>query len=74
MADNIIELRDITMSYGTSTRPVLDGVNITVGRGTIYGLLGPSGCGKTTVLKVFFVFCDAYSFADCVFQGYFGTA
>ena len=52
MADNIIELKEITLSYGHSLPPVLDGVNITIGRGSIYGLLGPSGCGKTSVLKV----------------------
>ena len=55
MQDNTIELRDITLSYGGSNHPVLDGVNITVCRGSIYGLLGPSGCGKTSVLKVFCV-------------------
>ncbi|XP_065214315.1 ABC transporter G family member 23-like isoform X2 [Planococcus citri] len=29
---------------------VLNGLNMTVKEGTIYGLLGPSGCGKTTLL------------------------
>merc|ERR1711892_170235 len=52
MEDNTIELRDITLAYGRSNPPVLDGVNITIGRGSIYGLLGPSGRGKTTILKV----------------------
>ena len=52
MEDNTIELRDITLAFGRSSPPVLDGVNITIGRGSIYGLLGPSGCGKTTILKV----------------------
>nr|XP_050869462.1 ABC transporter G family member 20 [Vespula vulgaris] len=30
---------------------VLDGLNMTVPKGTIYGLLGASGCGKTTLLS-----------------------
>ncbi|KAK9507705.1 hypothetical protein O3M35_007501 [Rhynocoris fuscipes] len=30
---------------------ILDGLNMTVAEGTIYGLLGPSGCGKTTLLS-----------------------
>lgn len=39
--------------YGTKKRPqvVLDGLNMTVPRGVIYGLLGASGCGKTTLLS-----------------------
>ena len=32
---------------------VLDNLNVSVERGTIYGLLGPSGCGKTTLLETF---------------------
>ncbi|KAG5331765.1 ABCGK protein, partial [Acromyrmex charruanus] len=30
---------------------VFDGLNMTVSRGSIYGLLGASGCGKTTLLS-----------------------
>ncbi|XP_063988689.1 ABC transporter G family member 20-like [Diachasmimorpha longicaudata] len=30
---------------------IFDGLNMTVRRGTIYGLLGASGCGKTTLLS-----------------------
>lgn len=35
-----------------SKRYVLNQLDMTVPKGTIYGLLGPSGCGKTTLLKV----------------------
>ena len=31
---------------------VLEGLDMLVQTGSIYGLLGPSGCGKTTLLKV----------------------
>ncbi|CAH0597662.1 unnamed protein product [Chrysodeixis includens] len=39
--------------YGTAKNPniILDGLNMTVPKGTIYGLLGASGCGKTTLLS-----------------------
>ncbi|XP_072934149.1 ABC transporter G family member 23 [Epargyreus clarus] len=39
--------------YGTTNNPniILDGLNMTVPKGTIYGLLGASGCGKTTLLS-----------------------
>lgn len=40
-------------SYGPkkNANVVLDGLNMTVPKGTIYGLLGSSGCGKTTLLS-----------------------
>ncbi|XP_020289827.1 ABC transporter G family member 23 isoform X2 [Pseudomyrmex gracilis] len=39
--------------YGSKNSPniVLDGLNMTVPKGSIYGLLGASGCGKTTLLS-----------------------
>ncbi|CAG9761014.1 unnamed protein product [Ceutorhynchus assimilis] len=39
--------------YGTKDHPnvILDGLNMTVPKGCIYGLLGASGCGKTTLLN-----------------------
>ncbi|XP_025836183.1 ABC transporter G family member 20 [Agrilus planipennis] len=39
--------------YGTKKNPfvILDGLNMTVPKGSIYGLLGASGCGKTTLLS-----------------------
>jgi ABC-2 type transport system ATP-binding protein len=30
----------------------IDGIDLTVARGTVYGLLGPNGAGKTTTIKV----------------------
>ncbi|KAJ9578930.1 hypothetical protein L9F63_024960, partial [Diploptera punctata] len=36
---------------GKSAQPVLENLNMTVYRGTIFGLLGASGCGKTTLLS-----------------------
>ncbi|XP_076301010.1 ABC transporter G family member 23 [Lasioglossum baleicum] len=39
--------------YGPKSNPniILDGLNMTVPKGSIYGLLGASGCGKTTLLS-----------------------
>ncbi|XP_034837431.1 ABC transporter G family member 20 [Maniola hyperantus] len=39
--------------YGSKKNPnvILDGLNMTVPKGAIYGLLGASGCGKTTLLS-----------------------
>ncbi|XP_032678963.1 ABC transporter G family member 23-like isoform X2 [Odontomachus brunneus] len=45
-----VVVRNATKRYG-SEKVVLDGLNMTVSRGSIYGLLGASGCGKTTLLS-----------------------
>ncbi|KAI9558879.1 ABC protein [Daphnia sinensis] len=46
-------IRKATKTYGTGkkTCDVLQGLDMTVKRGSIYGLLGASGCGKTTLLS-----------------------
>ncbi|XP_051164491.1 ABC transporter G family member 23 isoform X2 [Leptopilina boulardi] len=45
-----IVVRNARKNYG-KTNIVLNGLNMTVSRGTIYSLLGASGCGKTTLLS-----------------------
>lgn len=44
-----VAVRAAYKSYGDAA--VLTGLDMTVPRGTIYGLLGASGCGKTTLLS-----------------------
>ncbi|KAJ9584688.1 hypothetical protein L9F63_020970 [Diploptera punctata] len=46
-------IRNAYKSYGTRRHPyaVIKGLNMTVPKGIIYGLLGASGCGKTTILS-----------------------
>lgn len=46
----MIEIRDLTLSYGD--KPVLDRFSMALPGGGITGLTGPSGCGKTTLLRV----------------------
>jgi len=46
-----IEATGLTKNYG-KTR-ALDGFDLTVPQGTVYGLLGPNGAGKTTAVRVF---------------------
>ena len=49
--DNLIEVKDLHFSYGT--RKVLKGINLTIPRGKVVGIMGPSGCGKSTLLRHF---------------------
>ena len=45
-----VKVDDLSFSY-TRRGTNLENVNMSVPRGTIYGLLGPSGCCKTTLLR-----------------------
>src|SRR5262245_36035536 len=49
-SDLAIETTDLTKVFGT-TRAV-DGVNLSVRKGTVYGFLGPNGAGKTTTIRM----------------------
>ena len=53
---NIIETRELTKMYQTRLRKgnvvALDGVDLAVRQGEVFGLLGPNGAGKTTMVKV----------------------
>ncbi|XP_058807804.1 ABC transporter G family member 20-like isoform X2 [Phymastichus coffea] len=51
MQQDAVIVRYAYKRYGKGQPPVLDGLNMTVPRGCIYGLLGASGCGKTTLLS-----------------------
>jgi branched-chain amino acid transport system permease protein len=50
-AEPIIECRGIRFSYGVGPQ-VLRGVNLSVRRGHIHGLIGPNGSGKSTLANV----------------------
>jgi len=51
-----IQLRDLFKSYG----PVkaLNGLNLKVPKGSLYGLLGPNGAGKSTALRIICTLLD----------------
>ncbi|NLD11147.1 ABC transporter ATP-binding protein [Aminicella lysinilytica] len=46
----MIECRNLTKYYGHSR--ALNGVDLTIEKGQIVGLLGPNGSGKTTMIKL----------------------
>jgi ABC-2 type transport system ATP-binding protein len=46
----VIELRQLTKRYGTFT--AVDGIDLSVPPGELFGFLGPNGAGKTTTLRM----------------------
>lgn len=52
MTQPLLEMRGIVKSYGSVRAN--DGVDLTVRRGSIVGLLGENGSGKSTLMKVLF--------------------
>ncbi len=52
-----IVVRDLCFTYPGRTSPVLDGVDMEIGRGEVVALVGENGCGKTTLAKLL---CSLY--------------
>ncbi len=50
MTNDVVEANGITKRYGETV--ALHDVNLSVRRGSVYGLVGPNGAGKTTLLGV----------------------
>lgn len=48
--DHVIETRNLTKAFKGKT--AVDGVNVHVKKGEIYGFVGPNGAGKSTVMKM----------------------
>jgi len=53
-AENVIDIRDLSLTFQTGDGPVhaLSKANLQVERGAFVSFIGPSGCGKTTLLRV----------------------
>jgi ABC-2 type transport system ATP-binding protein len=47
---NTIVIEDLTKKYGDVL--ALDGLNLSVEKGVVFGFLGPNGAGKTTTLRI----------------------
>ncbi len=46
----MIELKDLTKAYGNYS--AVQRLNLTIGKGEIFGFIGPNGAGKTTTIKM----------------------
>ncbi len=49
---SMIEIRNLSKSYNKGQVRAVDGLDLTVNRGEIFGFLGPNGAGKTTTIKM----------------------
>ncbi len=54
--DHVLQVTELKKSFrghlSIGVHHVLDGVNLSVPKGVIYGFLGPNGAGKTTTIKI----------------------
>lgn len=45
----MIEVKNVKKKFGENV--VLDGINLTINKGDVIGIIGPSGTGKSTLLR-----------------------
>src|SRR5689334_9578784 len=65
-ADSILRIKNLCVDYRTrgSSSPckrAVDGLNLSVNQGEVFGFLGPNGAGKTTTMNVLLGFINATS-------------
>ena len=59
MSETVISLKEIKKSYGK--HQVLNGVDLDINKGDIFGLVGKNGAGKTTIFKIILGLSDYQS-------------
>ena len=52
MKEFALEIKDLSKSFGKNK--VLDGINLSVEKGHVLGLMGENGAGKSTMMKCLF--------------------
>ena len=48
----MITIKDLNYQYTNSKTHSLDGINLQIPKGSLFGLLGPNGAGKTTLISI----------------------
>jgi ABC-type multidrug transport system ATPase subunit len=56
----MIRVRGLGFTYPGGSRPALQGLDLDVGPGEIFGILGPTGSGKTTLVRILAGILRAY--------------
>ena len=52
MNKNIIVVNNLTKKYKITDKFALDGIDLKIKKGSIFGLLGPNGAGKSTFINI----------------------
>jgi fluoroquinolone transport system ATP-binding protein len=60
-ASAAIQVEGLAFTYPGAHRAAIQDVNVTVGRGEIFGFLGPSGAGKSTTQNILIRLLDGYT-------------
>lgn len=55
-----VEFRNVDFSY-TDNKPLLENLNLTVGKGELVAIVGPTGAGKTTIVNLLMRFYEVKS-------------
>ena len=50
-SSKIIDINNLTVSYGFNQKPILKNLNLGINKGDHIAVIGPSGCGKSTFAK-----------------------
>ncbi len=50
--EGTVEFQDVRFTYPGASTPALDGVSLTIPKGTMIGVMGRSGSGKTTITRM----------------------
>ena len=76
MSENLLKIKNVKKAYRKynffgkeiSKYSALNGLNLSVEKGQIYGFLGPNGAGKTTTIKCIIGILEADS-GDIIIDG-----
>lgn len=61
MTEIIIQVEDLSFSYGNINKNVLNKLNFSINKGEIFGFLGPSGAGKSTTQKILYKLLNTFT-------------
>jgi len=60
MAEKIIQVEDLSFSYDSTNKNILNKLNFSINKGEIFGFLGPSGAGKSTTQKILYKLLNTF--------------
>ncbi len=64
----VVSVKNLSFTYPHSSQKILNGLNLKIYKGEVFGLLGPSGCGKSTTQKILMGLLKGFSGSANVFS------